>query len=665
MSNALIRSVVIALTLSLCLASPAAMAEEAFVSDLDLSKTQQDWGSAKKDRSVDNNALTMAGKTYARGVGTHAASRLMIDLGGGATRFTAVVGLDDETGAQAAPVIFRLNADGKTIWTSKTIAAGQPPEAADVDVSGVKQLTLAVDAAGDTIRSAHANWADAKITYAGRAPVAIDAPVPAAEILTPPPPAEPRINGATVFGVRPGNPLLYTIPATGERPMTFAAAGLPAGVSLDPVTGRLSGSVAEAGEHVVTLTARNARGENQRKFRIVVGETIALTPPLGWNSWNIWGERVDQEKVLGAARSLVSSGLINHGWTYVNIDDTWQGQRGGEFNAIQAHPERFPDMKALCDQVHAMGLKIGIYSSPWIETYAGRIGGSADNPQGAWQQSDRKTPKHTQTKPYAVGQYSFASNDAKQWAAWGIDYLKYDWGPVDVKNAAEMRDALRASGRDIVYSLSNNAPGNVLGLMPEIGQIANAWRTTGDIIDTWRSVRDIGFRQDAWASSQKPGHYNDPDMLVVGHVGWGRPHPTRLKPAEQYAHMSLWALLGGPLLIGADLEKLDAFTIGLLGNNEVIAVNQDALCRQGTTAISRGDLRVYTKDLEDGSVAVGLFNLGRDEQTFSVSLDELKRPGPQAVRDLWRQKDLGTFTGNYQTAIPSHGAVLLRLTAQK
>ena len=317
---------------------------------------------------------------------------------------------------------------------------------------------------------------------------------------------------------------------------SLAPSHLPAGLQLDARTGLITGSLSKPGEHVVTLRARNAKGSAEKTFKIVVGETIALTPPMGWNSWNCWGSKVDAEKVLESARGMVASGLINHGWTYINIDDAWQGKRGGPFNAIQGN-EKFPDMKGLCDTMHEMGLKIGIYSTPWVTSYANHIGGSAENPEGTW--SPPTIPKQGNVNkkilPWAIGKYSFATNDAKQWAAWGIDYLKYDWNPNEVPETREMYDALRASGRDVVFSLSNNSP---FTNAPALSKIANCWRTTGDIRDNWDSMSKKGFGQDKWEPFAAPGHWNDPDMLVVGRVGWGSPHPTGLTPDEQYTHIT-------------------------------------------------------------------------------------------------------------------------------
>jgi alpha-galactosidase len=503
------------------------------------------------------------------------------------------------------------------------------------------------------------------------------------KILTPPPPPSPRINGPRVYGERLGRPFLYTIPATGDRPMTFSADGLPAGLKLDASTGRITGSVAEASEHEVTLHAKNGNGDASAKFKIVIGDKIALTPPMGWNSWNCWASAVDQDKVLRSARAMAHSGLINHGWTYINIDDTWQGKRDPNTKALQGN-EKFPNMKALCDEIHDLGLKAGIYSTPWITSYANHAGGSADNPDGTWSKPtiDKKGNVNKKVKPWHMGDYSFAMQDAKQWADWGFDYLKYDWNPIEEPQVKEMNDALLASGRDIILSLSNNLNFDRAEMA---SRLANAWRTTGDIRDRWDSVAGIGFRQGKWQPYAGPGHWNDPDMLVVGYVGWGpRLHPTNLTPDEQYTHISLWCLLSAPMLIGCDLEKLDPFTLSLLTNDEVLAIDQDALGKEATCVseqgpkvkITRADRQgdagftlsqgqVWAKELADGSMAVGLFNLADEPATVTADFENLKLSGSQLVRDLWRQKDLGAHDGRYQAKVPPHGVVLVKLTAAK
>ncbi len=480
--------------------------------------------------------------------------------------------------------------------------------------------------------------------------------------LTPLPPPSPHINGPDIFGVRPGSAFLYTIPATGDRPMSFGADDLPAGLKLDAATGHITGELDVKGVYPVVLRATNALGAADKKFRIVVGDQIALTPPMGWNSWNCWAESVDQEKVLRSARTLVASGLINHGWTYINIDDSWQGQRGGVFNGIEPN-KKFPDMKSLCNQIHEMGLKAGIYSTPWITSYAKYIGGSSDDAAGAW------SKVQASGKFWHFGKNNFAENDAQQFADWGFDYLKFDWNPNDLAHTAEMFVALRKTKRDIIFSLSNTAP---FDRVADWAKLANCWRTTCDIYDGWNEnpkagynygISEIAFSQDRWAPFSGPGHWNDPDMLVVGHVGWGsKLHATHLTPDEQYAHVSMWCLLSAPLLIGCDLEQLDAFTIGLLSNDEVLALDQDALGKQAVRVATIGPVDVFAKELEDGSKALGFFNRGGDVAKINFNkLGYLGLSGTWHVRDLWRQINLPDAKGALKLVIQPHGVALLKL----
>ncbi|HEV2330506.1 MAG TPA: putative Ig domain-containing protein [Verrucomicrobiae bacterium] len=476
------------------------------------------------------------------------------------------------------------------------------------------------------------------------------------EIRTPPAPATPRINGPDVFGVRPGHPFLYHIPATGQRPMEFSADGLPSGLTLDPATGDIRGSLDKTGTYRVVFHAKNAVGTGDKKFKIIAGETIALAPPMGWNSWNHYASRVTQDIVLQNAQAMASSGLIDHGWTYLNIDDTWQGQRGGPFNAIQGN-EKFPDMAGLCAAVHKLGLKIGIYSTPWVTSYAGHRGGSAENLDGAWPPPNvpKKRSLNKNVLPWAIGRYHFATNDADQWAAWGMDYLKYDWNPIHLPETVEMYDGLRHSGRDIVFSLSNNM--NITNA-PAISKIANSWRTTGDIKANWKSMSERGFGQDKWAAYSGPGHWNDPDMLEIGTHERNQPGLT---PDEEYTHMTIWCLDSAPLLLGNDLTDMDAFMLNVLENDEVLAVDQDSLGKQGR-CVAKGDgFLVYRKQLEDGSIAVGLFNTGDIAATVTAKWTDLKIHGRRQVRDLWRQKDLGKFKNEFSMTVSPHSAELVKL----
>jgi alpha-galactosidase len=483
-------------------------------------------------------------------------------------------------------------------------------------------------------------------------------------ILTPKESPQPKINGPQIFGVRPNHPILFTIPASGTRPMSFSVDNLPKGVTVDAKTGKMAGSIAKPGEYVLTLHAKNKLGATKRSFKIVVGETIALTPLMGWNSWNVYATKVTQDLVLANAKAMVSSGLINHGWSYMNIDDVWQGKRGGAFGAILPDSTTFPNMQALVDEIHNIGLKAGIYSTPWVESYGHHIGGSATNAEGVFARTTETIPRNKKQLPYAIGQYIFWDKDVKQWGQWGFDYLKYDWNPIEVPETKAMYDLLRNSERDIVFSLSNSTP---FASIADLSKIANAWRTGGDIRDSWKSLKSRLLTQDKWAPYASPGHWNDPDMMIVGWVGWGKgPYPTHLTIDEQYAHMSAWCLQSVPLLLGCDLTKLDDFTISLLTNDEVLAVNQDPLGKQATVVTRIDSCGVLAKDLEDGSKAAGLFNVTDSiTRKLSVKWNELAIKGKYIVRDLWRQKDLGVFDNEFSADVPPHGVVMIGLRKVK
>ena len=490
-------------------------------------------------------------------------------------------------------------------------------------------------------------------------------------ILTPEPTPKPKINGAKVFGVHPGNPVIFTIPATGIRPMIFSAENLPKGLKLDNSTGRFSGSIEAPGTYTVRVIAKNELGSDERDFRIVVGEKLSLTPPMGWNSWNGWGDFVNDKNVRETADAMVKTGLINHGWSNINIDIGWEGKRGGKYNAIQPN-ERFPDMKGLCDYIHSLGLRTGIYSTPWVRTYFGYTGGSSDNIEGITE--DIKIGKEVSEGQY-FGKYSFIENDVRQWEDWGIDYLKYDWtssiNQPNTDNIKKMAAALRGCRRDIIFSLCN--PLSIDDASEKL-PFVQLWRTMTDIRDVWdRSslkkdtwalgVSNIWDMHREWREFTKPGNWADPDMLVVGWVGFGDTilHKTLLTPDEQYTHISLWCLWSAPLLIGSPLEKLDKFTISLLSNDEVLEVNQDPLGRQAYLARKDGEGEVWVKKMEDGSKAVGLFNRSSKELTVNAPWLQLGVYGKQRVRDLWRQKDLGIFEKAFGTKVPPHGVVLVRM----
>ncbi|MBR0285708.1 MAG: alpha-galactosidase [Bacteroidales bacterium] len=484
-----------------------------------------------------------------------------------------------------------------------------------------------------------------KVTYTDpRFPEILEAEVCAPYILTPPAPATPRYNGPAVFGVRPGSPVIFRLAFSGDKPMKYAVEGLPEGVVLDANKGVLSGNCAVPGDYPLVFTATNDKGSAQAQFTLCVGEDkIGLTPPMGWNSWNCWALSVSQEKVMASAAALINKGLADYGYAYMNIDDAWEGEERTPEGYIQAN-EKFPDMKALGDWLHSNGLKFGIYSSPGDYTCGGFLG-SLDHEE----------------------------QDAQVWNSWGVDYLKYDWcgyskvfeASRDKSEAAfirpylKMQQFLREQPRDIFYSLCQYGWGRVW----EWGAFvdANSWRTSHDIVDTWESLYVTGFeRQPGLHPYAGPGHWNDPDMLIVGKVGWSSSlRDSRLTPDEQYTHISLWSLLAANMLIGCDISQMDDFTFNLLCNNEVNAVNQDVLGHQAHQDVVEDGMQIWSRDLSDGSIAVGIFNL--NEASVPVQLDgALEKIGltAESVRDLWRQKDIPT---DAIYVIPPHGVLYVKV----
>ena len=649
--------------------APAAYAQPTriiWMDDLNIRSFSEGIASVSVNANAGGEPMMMGGARFNRGVGLQSLSVLSFLLDGGANTFRASVGADDKANANAR-FTFYVIGDRKVLFEAREMRQGDAPQKVSVDLTGIKRLGLLVKVTGALVFNAYFDLAEAQFVMIGdRAPQ----PMPNADekhLLTPATPQTPRINSPSVFGARPGNPFLLAVAATGQRPMYLAAEGLPEGLSIDSATGIISGKVGKQDNYTVTLKARNAFGETAKKLRVAIGDTIALTPPMGWNGWNSWAKEIDREKVMNSAQAMVRMGLRDHGWTYVNIDDAWQGQRGGQWNAIQPNA-KFPDFKQMVDQIHALGLKMGVYSTPWISSYAGYVGGSSDFENGAYPESIRNNKRAFRR----IGKYRFEVDDAQQMADWGIDYLKYDWR-LQVSSAERMSDALRKSGRDIVYSLSNAAS---FADAKDWARVSNLWRTGSDIRDSWLSLYHSVFTIDKWGPYGGPGHWNDPDMLILGHVTTGSGlHPTRLTPDEQYAHVSLFCLLSSPLLIGCPIDQMDAFTLNLLTNDEVIEIDQDPQGRSARLLADENGVQVWLKPLEDGSYAVGLFNTdnyGKTPQTFfrwgdegsknyRLEFEKLSLTGKWRLRDVWKQRDLGVFDHAFDTDIRHHGVVLLRM----
>lgn len=628
---------------------------------LDLSKMSSGWGKPLADKSVTGKPLSINGRTFEYGVGTHAGSVLHVKLDGKVERFWAFVGIDDATAGRGS-IRFQIYGDGKRLLDSGVMKGKQDACPVDLPLAGVHDLMLIVTSAGDGVDFDHADWAQAEFVFTGDKPRAIDAPQPPPEertILTPPTGPKPKINGPKVYGVRPGMPFLYRIPCTGKRPIQFTAANLPQGLELAADTGIITGRTpTERGERVVTLRAKNEQGADERTFKIVVGDTLALTPPMGWNSWYIHYNRVTEQHMRNAADVMIASGMADCGYQYVNIDDCWMKQKGDEpyrdAQGAMLPNAKFPDIRGMVDYIHRKGLKAGLYTGPGPWTCAGY-----------------------------VGSYEHELADARKFAEWGFDFLKYDWcsyGQVASGNGLEqlqrpykkMGDILKACGRDIVYNLCQYGMGDVWTWGATVG--GNCWRTTGDLGleqgEMLPGFYGIGLSNARHYENAGPGGWNDPDYILIGWVGNAHNsdepgQPTTLTPSEQYSYMSMWCLMAAPLFFSGDMAKLDDFTVSILCSPEVIDVDQDPLGKQAKPLVQDDQTLILAKPMEDGSLAVGLFNLAEAGRKMTVEWPLLGLQGKQRVRDLWRQKDMGTAEGRFDADVTRHGVALVRLYRAK
>ncbi|MBQ6338537.1 MAG: NPCBM/NEW2 domain-containing protein [Kiritimatiellae bacterium] len=647
----------------------------------------------QRGKSVDGNPLTVAGKTYEHGFGTHPESAILFRANGKVVAFDALVAIDDDAKKAGSgksygkpTAKFKVWADGRVVWRSDDVKLGQQPVAVHADLSGAKEIVLETTGGRQwtAFDAANADWLEARFTCADGAEIkSVNDPSLTAQlgILTPPEKPEPRINGADVWGVRPGHPVIFRVATSGVRPMTFSAKGLPAGVTLD-AKGVLRGvAPATPGNYDIEVTAANAKGTATRVIRLAVGDTIALTPPMGWNSWNTLCYRLTAEKAKAAAKAMDDSGLADHGWAYVNLDDWWEMNNSGcprvemrknDFGgredvvgpardaAGKIIPNRsFPDMKDLTDYIHSLGLKAGLYSSPGPLT-CGKCEGS----------------------------YGHELQDAESWAEWGFDYIKYDWcsygdifkkevgrgcwekGAFDDPSLREafikpyrlMGECLKKQKRDILYSFCQYGMAHTEEWGAAVG--GQCWRSWEDLKDSWAWMElAIEGRIDGeYWKWNKPGWWADPDMMIVGQqYSFGSDHPTYLTPNEQYTHVSLWAMFASPLLIGCDLTTMDAFTRNLLVNDEVIAVSQDRLGKAGRRIRHTDAESIWTRPLVGGFTAVALVNRYPFAREIKLPLAEVGLAGECWVKDLWTQKCEGKHSGFYAVTVPPHATKLVKM----
>ncbi len=505
------------------------------------------------------------------------------------------------------------------------------------------------------------------------------------------PAAAPQFNNAMVTGVRPGTPFLYSLAVTGARPVTYSAKKLPAGLTLDPQTGIITGALKNQGAFTFTASAKNSAGQASAKIKIVCGDTLALTPPMGWNSYDAFGDNVVESEVLANARYLAEK-LQPAGWDTVVVDYCWSdpgahdNNRNARANAPLAMdtygrllpaPNRFPSavdgagFKPLADAVHALGLKFGIHVMRGIPRNSVKAGlpieGSSFTAADAANTNDKCVwcPDMFGVKNNSAGQ-AWYDSCAGLWAGWGVDYIKVDdlSQPYHAPEIEMIHHAISQCGRSIVFSTS---PGPTpVSRAAHIMANANLWRVSGDFWDDWRSLNHEFALGERWRDFVGPGHWPDADMLPVGHLSVrhrsvGPDRFTRLTRDEQLTHISLWCLLPSPLMLGMNLPENDDWTTAIISNPEVLAVDQDSLGKPAQQVVNaKVPAQTWMRPLTDGSVAVGFFNRTGQPLKIDVLWRDLGLRSTPKVRDLWLRKDLGREK-NFSAELPPHGCMLLRV----
>lgn len=504
------------------------------------------------------NPVVIGGERFTAGISTHACSYAEFDLGRRGTSFDAKVGVPGDSPAATAE--FVVVTDGKVAWRSGTMRTGDPAKAVQVPLSGVARLALRVTDAGDGIAGDWAVWAGANITLQRGYALAIPPRVERPYTLTPRPGKEPRLTGPTIVGTRPGSQFMHRLTATGQPPISFAASGLPPGLAVDAKTGLVAGSVGFPGSFKIRISATNKLGSTTGDLRVVVGDTLSLTPPMGWTGA---GEVREQAAVM-------ASKLVQHGWTYV----------------VSA------DAAANAEAIRNLGLKVG------------STGSEVDLQQ--------------------------------------VDFV---WADEFESSFAER---LKSSGRDLVYGVKGPI---ALDRAPAISKVANSWGTNR-VAETWPDVAAAWRSVQAWAPFGSPGHWNDPGPLVVG--------DARFTPNEQYSQMTMWCLLAAPLFVTADLTRIDDDALSILTNDEVIELAQEPSGRPASLTFAAGDFEVWTKQMEDRSVVIGVFNLGETEADATLDFGDPKVRGGIKLRDLWKQEERRMKRNILPITVERHAVLLLR-----
>jgi hypothetical protein len=662
--------------------------QSVWISTLDVSKAHQGYGITQSDQSIDRHPISIAGQHFVHGIGTHSIGRLEIDLHGDANRFHAAVGIDDDAKVHAGTAEFSVIADGKQIYTSGIVRRGEPARVINLDVTGVKQLQLRVGDAGDGFENDHADWADATIDYNGEKPNTVDIQMAQPTIAMQPAPDAPAINNAEAYGGAPDTPLLLAVAATGKSPLNFRAQ-LPPDLSIDAKTGIINGTM-PASRTLIDVTVANSAGE--AKQQIVLLPTPAITPPLGWNSYDAYGDSVTEAEMLTNARAIAEH-LRPHGWQYVVVDYRWydpgahDNNPNGRANVeltldangrLMPSANRFPSaangagFKPLADQIHAMGLRFGIHIMRGIPRMAVKqnlpiaasdlhAADAADtNSTCAW------CPDMFGVRGETPAGQAYYDSLFKLYAGWGLDFVKVDdlSRPYATNEVTAIRNAIEKCGRTIVFSTSPGAA--PLERAQHLKDHANMWRATDDFWDNWGQLSGAMDVCASWNGHGGRGHWPDMDMLPigrlsVGHRSVGPERMTLFTHGEQLTLLTLWSIFPSPLMLGGDFSSADPWEISLLTNDEVLAINQDTAARPAMRAFNRHGLEVWQRTLTDGKIAVAFFNRTEDDTTVAATWADLDLQGAFKARDVWMKKDLADVQGKIELPVPSHSAAMVVL----
>lgn len=459
----------------------------------------------------------------------------------------------------------------------------------------------------------------------------------------------PILTVPSVFGASPEKPFLWRISVLGKRPIVLTADGLPDGLSLSDNT--IRGTAIQPGEYTIRLRAENELGSDEKNVRLKIApDGMLLTPLLGFTTWNAIAADVSAQFVTDTAKELVSSGLSEYGYAYVNIDSGWQGEYGGELDAIQPNA-KFPDMRALTDFVHSLGLKCGIYSTPMLAAWG------CPKEQKSIPGCTRGTPDDRFTVINGgIGVEHLEENNARQWNEWGFDYLKYDWRPTDPVNADPMKQALLRQPREIAFCTTVHCAVEYANYWKKH---VNSWRDNTDTFDVWDNIVTRLNTVGKWAKHVLPGHFYDLDMLAVGPLAMNH-GKCRLSPSEELFAFTMHAFFPSPVQLSCQLDKMTEFEFDLFANEEILAVNQDSLCDY-PALIREYDTparctKTFARRLENGDYAVAFFNLGS-----GAAREEIRLPRRYAIRNLWQKKELGVSDTLYCEA-GAHGAGVYRIS---